>query len=56
MNEKLNIQNLIDLLAEKHGIASKDAEDFVKTFFALIEEGLEQFAKWYKEYYGSMRK
>lgn len=42
MNEKLNIQNLIDLLAEKHGIASKDAEDFVKTFFALIEEGLEQ--------------
>lgn len=42
MNEKLNIQNLIDLLAEKHGIASKDAEDFVKTFFVLIEEGLEQ--------------
>lgn len=42
MNEKLNIQNLIDLLAEKHGIASKDAEDFVKIFFALIEEGLEQ--------------
>lgn len=42
MNEKLNIQNLIDLLAEKHRITSKDAEDFVKTFFALIEEGLEQ--------------
>lgn len=42
MNEKLNIQSLTDLLAEKHRIPPQEAEDFVKTFFALIEEGLEQ--------------
>lgn len=41
MNEKLNIQNLIELLAEKHGMDKKDAEGFVKEFFQLIEERLE---------------
>ena len=29
MNEKLNIQNLIELLAEKHGMDKADAESFV---------------------------
>ena len=29
MNEKLNIQNLIELLAEKHGRDKSDAESFV---------------------------
>ena len=38
MNEKLNIQNLIELLAEKHGMDKADAESFVKEFFQLIEE------------------
>lgn len=42
MNEKLNIQNLIDLLAEKHGMSKKYAESFVKEFFQLIEECLEK--------------
>lgn len=42
MNEKLNIQDLIDLLAEKHGMGKKDAEGFVKEFFLLIEEALEK--------------
>lgn len=42
MNEKLNIQNLIDLLVQKQGLNPKDAEKFVKTFFSLITEGLEQ--------------
>lgn len=42
MNEKVNIQNLIELLVEKHRITPKEAEGFVKTFFAVIEEGLEQ--------------
>lgn len=42
MNEKLNIQNLILLFAEKYDITPENAEEFVKTFFALIEEGLEQ--------------
>ncbi|WP_298073097.1 HU family DNA-binding protein [uncultured Bacteroides sp.] len=42
MNEKVNIQNLIELLVEKHRIAPKEAEEFVKTFFAVIEKGLEQ--------------
>ena len=33
MNEKLNIQDLIDLLAEKHGMSKKNADSFVKEFF-----------------------
>lgn len=40
MNEKMTIQDLIDLLAEKHGMEKKDAESFVKEFFLLIEESL----------------
>lgn len=42
MNEKINIQNLTDLLVEKHGMEPEHAGDFVKAFFTLIEEGLEQ--------------
>lgn len=42
MNEKLNIQDLIDLLAEKHGMSKKNADSFVKEFFLLIEEALEK--------------
>lgn len=41
MNEKLSIQNLIELLAEKHGMNKEDAGNFVKEFFQLIEESLE---------------
>lgn len=42
MNEKLNIQDFIDLLAEKHGMSKKNADNFVKEFFLLIEESLEK--------------
>lgn len=42
MNEKLNIQDLIDMLAAKHGMNKKDADSFVRVFFQLIEESLEQ--------------
>ena len=42
MNEKLNIQDLIDLLAAKHGMSKKEADSFVKEFFLLIEESLEK--------------
>ena len=42
MNEKLNIQDLIDMLAEKHGMSKKNADSFVKEFFQLIEESLEK--------------
>lgn len=42
MNEKLNIQDLVDLLAEKHGMSKKNADSFVKEFFQLIEESLEK--------------
>ncbi|WP_018668683.1 HU family DNA-binding protein [Bacteroides gallinarum] len=42
MNEKLNIQNLIELLAEKHGMSKRNADSFVKEFFQLIEEALEK--------------
>lgn len=41
MNERLTIQNLIDLLAAKHSMTKKDAEAFVKEFFLLIEQALE---------------
>ncbi|WP_300728295.1 HU family DNA-binding protein [uncultured Bacteroides sp.] len=41
MNEKLTIQDLIDLLAKRHAMEQTDADAFVKTFFALIEEALE---------------
>lgn len=42
MNEKLNIQDLVDMLAEKHGMSKKNADSFVKEFFQLIEEALEK--------------
>lgn len=42
MNEKINIQEITNLLAEKHGITFQEAELFINEFFALIEEGLEQ--------------
>lgn len=42
MNEKLNIQDLIDLLAEKHGMSKENADNFVKEFFLLIEESLDK--------------
>ena len=42
MNEKLNIQDLTDQLAENHGLSKKNAESFVKDFFTVIEEALEK--------------
>ena len=41
MNERLTIQDLIDLLAAKNSKTKKDAEAFVKEFFLLIEQALE---------------
>ncbi|MDY4248597.1 HU family DNA-binding protein [Bacteroides pyogenes] len=41
MNERLTIQDFTDLLASKHNMTKKDAEDFVKEFFLLIEQALE---------------
>lgn len=41
MNEKLSIQDITNLLAEKHGISKEVAENFVKEFFSLIEQALE---------------
>ena len=42
MNERLYLENFVDLLSEKHGMNKKDAEKFVKEFFLLIEEALER--------------
>lgn len=42
MNEKLNIQDIVRLLAERNGLTKKDSEAFVKEFFLLIEQGLEK--------------
>lgn len=41
MGERINIQNLIDLLAAKKGISKKDAEVFLKEMFAIIEQALQ---------------
>lgn len=40
MSDKITIQDIIDLLAEKHSMTKKDAETFVKGMFELIEEAL----------------
>ncbi|NDV59964.1 HU family DNA-binding protein [Bacteroides sp. 519] len=40
--DRLNSQNLIDILVSKHGFKKENAETFLKEFFLLIEEGLEQ--------------
>lgn len=42
MSDKLNLQDLIDLLVEKHSMSKQDAESFVRGFFDLIEESLEK--------------
>ena len=40
MNEKITLQDLINLFGEKQGMSKKDAELFVRTLFDLIEEAL----------------
>ncbi|MDR0508000.1 MAG: HU family DNA-binding protein [Dysgonamonadaceae bacterium] len=47
MNEKINIQELITLLAQKSNIARKEAESFLKEFFDTVSEALleEQLVK-----------
>lgn len=40
MNEKLTLQELSELLAKRHQMEQADADAFVRTFFALVEEAL----------------
>ena len=40
MNEKITLQDLVNIFSEKQGMNKKDAELFVKTMFELIEEAL----------------
>lgn len=40
MSNKITLQDIIDLLAEKHHMTKKDAETFVRGMFELIEEAL----------------
>ena len=40
MNEKITLQDIVNLLCEKQGMAPKDAETFVRAMFDLIEEAL----------------
>ena len=40
MNEKINLQDIVNQLTEKQGMNKKDAELFVKSMFELIEEAL----------------
>lgn len=40
MNEKITLQDLINLFSEKQGMSKKDAELFVRNLFDLIEEAL----------------
>ena len=41
MNERLSLQDLIDLLAKKQGVAKKDAETFLRELIAVISESIE---------------
>ena len=38
MNEKITLQDIVNLLCEKQGISPKEAETFVRAMFDLIEE------------------
>ncbi|MDL2223987.1 HU family DNA-binding protein [Bacteroidales bacterium OttesenSCG-928-M06] len=40
MNEKLNLQELVSLLAQESGISKKDAEVFLREYFNLIMDSL----------------
>ena len=40
MNEKINLKELVHLLADKSGIQKKDAEAFLREFFDTIDEAL----------------
>lgn len=40
MNERLGLPDFVDLLAAKHGMSKREAEEFVKEFFLLIEQAL----------------
>ncbi len=40
MNEKINLQDLAGLLAEKSGVSKKDSEVFLREFFDLLAEVL----------------
>ncbi|MBQ8501842.1 MAG: HU family DNA-binding protein [Bacteroides sp.] len=42
MNEKLNIQDIVKLLAQKRDVSEEAMDRFVKAFFKLIEEALEK--------------
>ena len=41
MNERLSLQDLIDLLAKKQEITKKDAESFLREFIVVISENIE---------------
>lgn len=42
MNDKINIQDIVDVLAEKNSMTKKDADIFVRSMFDLIEDSLEK--------------
>ncbi|MDR1090860.1 MAG: HU family DNA-binding protein [Prevotella sp.] len=41
MDERLSLQDLIDLLVKKQGITRKDAEAFLREFIAVVTENIE---------------
>ncbi len=42
MGEKLTLQHLVDLVTEKRGISKNKSDLFVRSFFTLIEQGLQK--------------
>ncbi len=42
MNERLSLQDLIDLLAKKQDLTKKDAETFLRELFTVVSETIEQ--------------
>ena len=40
MNEKLSLQNVVDLFSKNHNVPRKNAEAFAKAFFETVIEAL----------------
>ncbi|MDR0331940.1 MAG: HU family DNA-binding protein [Dysgonamonadaceae bacterium] len=41
-NKKLNLQDIVDIVASKQNVAKEEADVFVKTLFSIIQESLSE--------------
>ena len=47
MNEKITLQDIVNLFSQKQGIGKKEADLIVRTMFDLIEEALKTENFWF---------